>query len=60
MADMLPGTRARDSRGFFVQREAALTSFPSVCHRVESGGAFASGQWSVDDVTIGPAQCTPG
>lgn len=30
------------------------------CHSVGSEGAYNSGQWSVDDVTIGPAQCTPG
>jgi hypothetical protein len=29
------------------------------CHAVGQGGAYPSGQWSVDDVTIGPAQCTP-
>lgn len=29
------------------------------CFNVGAGGAYTSGQWSVDDVVIGPAQCTP-
>ena len=29
------------------------------CHNVASGGAYNSGSWSIDDVVIGPAQCTP-
>ena len=29
------------------------------CHSVGSDFAFASGQWNLDDVVIGPAQCTP-
>ena len=29
------------------------------CHAVGQGGAFISGSWSVDDVTIAAAQCTP-
>ncbi|KIG15227.1 hypothetical protein DB30_05771 [Enhygromyxa salina] len=30
------------------------------CNSIGQAGAFTSGQWSIDDVTIGPAQCTPG
>jgi hypothetical protein len=29
------------------------------CYSIGSTGVFSSGGWSVDDVTIGPAQCTP-
>jgi hypothetical protein len=29
------------------------------CNSVGSGGAYTSGQWNLDDVVIGPAQCTP-
>ncbi|EDM77682.1 putative lipoprotein [Plesiocystis pacifica SIR-1] len=29
------------------------------CHTVGSTGVFTSGSWSVDDVTVGPAVCTP-
>jgi hypothetical protein len=29
------------------------------CHAVESSGAFASGGWNLDDIVVGPAQCTP-
>ncbi|PRP99957.1 hypothetical protein [Enhygromyxa salina] len=30
------------------------------CHNVGSNGAYTAGHWNIDDVTIGPAQCTPG
>jgi hypothetical protein len=29
------------------------------CYSIGSAGVFASGGWSIDDLTIGPAQCTP-
>ncbi len=29
------------------------------CHTVGSGGAFLRGSWTIDDVTVGPTQCTP-
>ncbi len=29
------------------------------CHNIGQAGAFASGGWSIDDLVVGPAQCTP-
>ena len=29
------------------------------CHEIGSASVFDSGSWSIDDVTVGPAQCTP-
>ncbi len=29
------------------------------CHNIGSGGAFSRGSWNIDDVTVGPTQCTP-
>jgi hypothetical protein len=29
------------------------------CYSIGSTGVFASGGWNLDDVTVGPAQCTP-
>jgi hypothetical protein len=29
------------------------------CYSIGSTGVFSSGQWNLDDVTVGPISCTP-
>jgi hypothetical protein len=51
--------------GAWAQQAHNITAYKAAnmqvrfCYNINSGGVYTSGGWSLDDVVIGPAQCTP-